>query len=357
MGTAVLRPNGTVSSTGWTIIGGSATHHAAHSDNSDATYSQKTAGQELLRTNFDNISLPFNAQIRSVTFRIRMNGASPTDEIKIIQYDDFGANRVIVDGLAHTNINTLTTLPYATSADGLPWDAQFVNAIELSYERKSGTIRVYEAYIDVLYNEEPVATVTAPTEGSSVTDTTRPTITWTYADPEADAQERYIVKIFSAAQYGDPGFNPSTSTPTWTSGEVLSTATSKVVPIDLVNGTTYRAYVRVADAGSNGRYSLWDNNTFTINVTPPPAPALVLTPQVANADGPRTKLDITRTSDVTPTTYMVIEYSDDAGAIWKILRGASKIVNSPDGTTFTFYDYEAIPGVARSYRAKAVRTV
>jgi hypothetical protein len=227
---------------------------------------------------------------------------------------------------------------------------------------------VYETYIDVLYNEAPVATVTAPTEGGSITTTTRPTITWTYSDPEGDAQERYRVKIFSAAQYGAGGFSPETSAPTWDSGEVFSSATSLALPVDLDNSTTYRAYVKVADVGSSGRYSNWDNNTFTISVTAPPAPSLTVTAQQSHATGPRTQLVLVRTSSATPTTYMVIEYSDDAGVTWNNFKlvgtdllvpsvSAYPFVNSPDGTSFTLFDYTAVPNKARRYRAKAVRTV
>jgi hypothetical protein len=195
--------------------------------------------------------------------------------------------------------------------------------------------------------------ISAPAEGGSVTTTTKPTITWTYSDPEGDAQERYRIKIFTAAQYGIGGFDPETSPNTWDSGEVLSAAVTKDVPVDLANAT-YRVYVKVADVGSSGRYSAWDFNGFTVNVTPPPAPTLVVTAQPTNADGPRTKLDLTRVAGPPATTYMVLEYSDNAGASWSIYPGGDHITNSPDGTTFTIYDYRPKSAVQRSYRAKSI---
>jgi len=206
------------------------------------------------------------------------------------------------------------------------------------------------------------------------TTTSRPTVSWTYTDPEGDIQERYRVKIFSAAQYNAPGFLPwgstsatGVSTPasasTWDSGEVLSAATSAVVGVDLTNGVTYRAYVAVADAGSGGRYnvspdyataSLQTYQQFTMALTPPPNPTLIAAPDTANA---RVVLTITAGAGNPTTEYFIVERSDDGGMTWVYVRGGKMLTNPASGTApQTLYDYEAPRDTSLLYRARSVDT-
>lgn len=368
-----LFPDTTVSTDGTpTIVGGSASIQAALSDNTDATYVVIDNGDKM-RLGIAALTLPALAQIRTITIIARINAATSDDRFEIIRWEPSSGLYEIQHINPGTTIGNFNLLQSTISlGTGIAYTKAEVDAIECSINHindlagGTSTVYVYRLYLQVITNEAPVATVTAPAEGSSVTNTTKPTVTWTYSDPESNAQERYRVKIFTDAESSVGGFNPDTGAvgstgmivfPVWDSGEIYSAGTSVSVPVDLVNGTTYRAYVKVADVGSGGRYGAWDYNVFTINVTPPPAPALVVTPQPNDPKGPRTKLDLTRTSSATPTTYMVIEYSDDSGVTWNLFRGAEKVVNSPDGTTFTFYDYEATPNKVRQYRAKAVRTV
>ncbi len=380
MATVTLNPDGTgtgsYTSGTPTTVGGAGSIHATLADVSDATYiaidGPPNGVTDSIKILFSSFTFPSLSQIRSVTGFYRSNATEALDRLQVGLLDNGTASLIhLLQTTAITDKQGTDT--HSTALDGSLWTQARVDAIEMAFTGIADTngnaslINLYKAYINVVYNEVPVVTVTGPTEGGTVTNTTRPTITWTFTDPENDTQERYQVKIFSAAQYGIGGFNAETSPNTWSSGEVLSASGSVVVGLDLTNTVTYRAYVKIADAGSNGRYSLWDNNTFTINVTAPPAPSLTVTAQPANATGPRTKLDIVRTSNATPTTYMTIEYSDNAGVTWGFLNfsgpeaypfvTAGSIVNTPDGTAFTYYDYTAIPGVQRSYRAKAVRTV
>jgi hypothetical protein len=90
-------------------------------------------------------------------------------------------------------------------------------------------------------------------------------VTWTLSG--GDAQTAYEVKIFSAAQYGAAGFDPATSAPTYFSGTVPNGSTTAPVFVGLVNGGTYRAYVRVA-SGTIFAYSWssWVSSTFQILV-------------------------------------------------------------------------------------------
>lgn len=362
MGTATLRPDGTTASS-FVLGGGAGSAHAATNDDADATYLQpintlslSTAAQLTLGTT----ALPAGSQVRSLTARIRHR-----------KYSSDGARmtRVLLrqpgigdpGGVAEVNgtagaIVTSSGPPAVTQANGALWDQAAIDALTLYVEQwlqSSGTPnRIYELYVDVVYNEVPVVTVTGPAEGSTITDDSQPAVTWTYSDPEGDPQERVRVKVFSAAQYGAGGFDPETSTATWDSGELFSSGTSVEVGVPLLNAT-YRAYVKAADAGSSGRYSAWDYDQFTINSTPPPDPTIAATVQAAQG---RTKVDVTAAAGAPSTEFVTVEYSDDVGGSWATLRGATKLSLAPSAT-LSVYDYEAPPGESRRYRAKAGRFV
>jgi hypothetical protein len=94
------------------------------------------------------------------------------------------------------------------------------------------------------------------------------------------------MRVFTAAQYGIAGFDPATSPATWDSQEVTSTAASATVGSDLVDGTTYRAYVRVSVAGPV--YSVWAFTQFTIALDKPATPDLTATGENTSINGPRT---------------------------------------------------------------------
>src|SRR5581483_1021964 len=153
--------------------------------------------------------------------------------------------------------------------------------VTLTVEQKAaapypGVAKASELSIDVTYNERPAVSAITPSGNQG---TSRPTVGWTYSDPEGDAQQKYQVKIFDSTTYGAGSFNPDTSTPAWDSGVVASSVASAIVGADLVNGTTYKAYVKVLQPQVNGEdhYSLWTAGpTFTI-VLDPPAPPVVTT--------------------------------------------------------------------------------
>jgi hypothetical protein len=282
MGTVTLRPNAELTnmdqggSSAWTPAG---TTWDQTDDDSDATYAQFDNGGWLgdyaatLEVAMTTVALPAGAQIRSVTPRVR-DYASHLNYQPILTAslkDNTGAAGWLNHG-GSTSVVTRTGSARTTKANGAAWDQAGLDDLRMAYSvseqyktanHGNALYRIYELNADVLYNERPVAVVTGPTEGATII-STQPTVTWTYADPEADAQERYRIRVFSAAEYGIGGFDPETSPATWDSGDVFSSALSAVVGTVLAQGTTYRAYVKVSDAGSSGRFSLWDSNTFTI---------------------------------------------------------------------------------------------
>lgn len=353
MAIVALRPNATIALNGW-VVTGAPSAESALSDNADGTYVGNGGANQYLVLDNSTVAIPARGVIKSLTPRIRTRGdGSNHIEYLLSTADGYFAtgNKAIVS----STVSTITGAAILMHPAGRAWTQADIDGIRL-YARTPGgadAYRIYEAYVDVNYNEAPVATVTTPTEGGSVSDTTKPPIGWSYADPENDLQERFHVKVYTNADASLGGFNPEDGSigatgqvvfPVWDSGEVLSGLTSVALPIDLTNGVAYKAFVKVADAGSNGRYSTWDSNVFTINVTAPPKPSLVVTAQPTNADGPRVKLDLTRTSSATPTTYMTIEKADgieDANLLLNI--NASRFANDVSAWVAYTNNAEAAP--------------
>lgn len=357
----VLRPNVDVAlPTGWTVSP-SGTAAAATDDEPavDTTYAQHGTGTETaaLRLGLTTFALPALSQIRSVTFRYRV--ALPSylagDNVIYRGSHRVGATSVVSDslvaGTVTAAIQTLTGAARTANPSGGAWTQADIDALEVELAYFSGTVgnrtfRLYEAYADVSHNEAPVAVVTAPAEGGTAA-TTRPTVSWTYTDPESDVQERYRVKVFTAAQVAEVGFAPETSQPTWDSGEVFSSATSAVVGTDLLNGTAYRAYAKVADYGSNGRYGAWDWNAFTVSLAAAAAPTLT-----ATADNALGRVALVVTPSGATGTQMILEYSDD-GINWRRHRAGDRVAYPAGPAAMTVYDYEARSDAVRYYRAKS----
>lgn len=283
MSTVTLRPNGdSAVGANWSIGGGSGSHNAAQSDNSDATYSAHadTAAGDLLTLDFGTTTLPALSQVRALTLRSRLSspttGGTLTTNINTpvhgVQYlADYAPNSATI---ATATVGTLL-LPLGATA----WTQADVDAVQVQFAARVGTpthwdLRLYEAYLDVQINEAPVATATTPSTASS-----RPTLTMTYTDPESDAKERHRIKIFDSATYGAGGFDPETATAVWDSGETFSSSLTATPTTDLANGTTYKWYVKVADAGSSGRYSAWAASAaWTVTLDPPGVPVIAAVP-------------------------------------------------------------------------------
>lgn len=405
MPTTTTRPNADVQHGTWTLTGG--TNLATIlSDNLDTTYIQQANRRcrlknEVAIVGLGDVSLPAGAKIFSVGIRVRYGRVKPTGSgghdlddlvrfiVELIEevFEDvfYGARYNIWNllfGFFCSKDPSVTTvwetkqLAYYTEApSGGEWTQDTFNNFTVRLGREDVSTKagkLGELYADVTYNEKPVATATGPT--GSIVDTTRPTITWTYSDPESDPQQAFRVRVFTAAQYGAAGFDPGVSTafnetdsavgsggivplaPTsgvvtpWVAGQDLRWAPTR----DLPNGT-YRAYVKVQQAwnGLGTHESDWSYIQWTQAVPGPPAP--VLTATVDNTLN-RVRIDMVPASPQTPVTLTYnLEYSDDAGLNWALVRGGLQA--SADATTQarTIYDYEAPLNHARWYRAQGYR--
>lgn len=273
---AILRPNTTLqidSPLYWTT--GAASFNAALSDNSDATvadHANHFPTNDRLAVGFGTVALPALAVVKSVTPRLRWGhstgsvGFSFTAGVRVSSgtVTQF-ASYLNAMAVYHTDTyGALTTRP-----GGGAWTQADIDGLEMVID-SSGLATILEAYLDVVYNEVPVVTTVSTSPNSPVTTTTTPSVTWAYADPESDVQERFRVKIYQGTgAVPDPDATPAYID----SGEVFSSAAAWLITTPLAPGS-YRASVKAADAGSNGRYSAWATNTFTIQVDPPAAPVI-----------------------------------------------------------------------------------
>lgn len=281
MAVAILVPNGTLSTGGVTIGGGAASVHAALSDSSDATYvdfnTRNSLGPYL---QFGTFTLPAGAKVTAVTIKVRSASTSGTVQDVWVQSYSSGGNV----GSSKYYINNTTTISdksYSANASAYATQTNINDATVLfgvgnpdSYVARN--VRVYRVELQVYYNEKPVVSNVAITAN-----TTKPTVTWTYTDPDNDTQRGFVVKVFSSAQYSVTGFNPETYAPsntTWDSGFIYNPQATYTPttwnspgwqPPPLVPGTTYRFYVRAEDGGGRSRSSDWTFLQTTITIEPP----------------------------------------------------------------------------------------
>lgn len=129
----------------------------------------------------------------------------------------------------------------------------------------STNVRIYEAYINVYYDEAPTAAILAPS--GSISNSNTPLVQWTYTD-DMQPQVAYQVEYYLGG-----GINPE---PIYKSGILAGAATTFTPPITLDSG---QYVVRVAVAqkwpykGSQF-WSPWVYGTFTIVAAPFPQPEL-----------------------------------------------------------------------------------
>lgn len=295
MPTSTLRPSG-MQVSGSSVRTGGTSKHGVLADNSDSTYLQGgDPSGELENQTYDEFALtdlpaqPTGAKVTSLEVRLR--GAEIPDysgpglhldgEAEI-QYLDVEANNAI--GITEDEWffdppkTKVVTFSHTTKRpDGTYWTWSAVNALRMRLRLRP---RVHELYVDVIYNERPVATATNPS--GTVADTTRPSVTYTYSDPENDAQAARRLKIFSAAQFQAAGFDPETTPATYDTGKEYNTHGTFDLDVDLPNNTLYRAYVKVFQSYHEEHASAWAYTEFTIAVLDPNPPDVVATTEAAS---------------------------------------------------------------------------
>lgn len=283
MATYTLRPNANWNNaSAFTISGGSASVHAALSDNSDSTYITRTSNTVPIyyEAEFQTQALTSNETVTSVNLRVRMSQTGGDTEFNIGTITDRTARTIsYAVPIAKINDLTLGTIDLAynlpSSPTGAAWDQTALDNLVVRFTDKALTsgakANIYELYIDVVTTSKPTVTVTSPS--GSVTDTSFPAINWTYADTDGAIQSAYEVKIFDSTTYSAAGFSPDTSTPTVETGIISSTNDGAATETDLANSTSYRAYVRVAKLVNGVNYfSAWAYSSFSLAVDAPAIP-------------------------------------------------------------------------------------
>lgn len=282
-----------------------------------------SATHNLIELAFEAISVPTNSQIRAVyfvatceylnagdgagdlapNFGVEFGGNRSPDVEPYPGYELWGAVQIGIVGSGSTTTGTRwtteidksgTVSPFVGSAYGAastfttPQTIQNGDVFHLRLAQGAfdgqPEVRMTAGHMVVEYNQAPSATVSV--SGGTNTPTLTPTITWTYSDPENDIQERYKVTVLL----------DSDNSIVYQSGEVISSAIAHAIPNGyLLNNTTYRVKVEVADAGSAGRYNIVTDDgsgaadhslTFTTNVDPLLMPVLNLLPSRTDTSVP-----------------------------------------------------------------------
>lgn len=320
MGTQTYRPNGNA---GGTCVNGLVPSSGGQiwsllNDNSDATYGElqftfSSMCGYTFNANPGPFTLPAYAQVRSLSVRAR---AGDTSGLGNYNYPN-GTGlffQVFLGATAIPGYGPYKWSGYSYGANPQPWPQGVISTVQfgsaaidpsfgitqadidqmvviphLSRLGATGPLtpapRLYELYVDLVYNLAPTVAVSAPS--TTVSATSRPTIIAVYSDAESDTLDQYRVRIYTLAQTQVIGFDPeSGTTPIWDSGfvtpvtPILAGGTiTQQVGIDLPNNTTYVAYVKASDVGSGARFGGWGASvSWLLSVAPPAAPAITVTP-------------------------------------------------------------------------------
>ncbi|CAB4218285.1 hypothetical protein UFOVP1608_19 [uncultured Caudovirales phage] len=359
MTTTVLRPDGVASGSGnFAILGGAATLQAAVNDDLDATYVRKSAtGTASIAYTFGTTSISSSQIVRQVRLRARVYGPTSSSKCNIAQgirttsgLNWYEAASTVRGSVALSNI---TGAWYSSAPDGTAWSQANIDALRVQitdYKDAPDRTQVYELFLDVDIATEPTTTVASPT--GTITDTAKPDISWSFSDVDGDAQTYYEAKIFTAAQYGIAGFDPSTSPNTWESGQVTSAETSAPVGDYLANAT-FRAYVRTGKTINGAAFlSDWAYSGFTVSLTPPTTPTL--TTSYSSATNKVTAVINGASSALFDYQLFQLQRAyTDSDAYYEDVRDCDQIVPGSSYDT-TVYDYESDRGVTVYYRARAI---
>lgn len=350
-----LSPNGTIGVTGAVV--GAANAHSALSDSNNATYVTCDDG-EGARVDLTSYTLAADEIVVGVQVLCVAQAVGADVAIAYAYIDTaggtypYGAATLSATAFASVTTHTGPFLQRAFTQSELD---ELTLSVAFQKITGAGTqVQFMEGYVGVLVASPPTVVVTAPSGAQS---TPTPTVAWTFtAGADGGAQSYARVKVFSAAQYGAGGFDPSTSTATYDSGTITGAGTSHTLSSSLANSTTWRAYVQVAHTiNSTTAWSAWAYSGFTTSYTTADVASVSVTP--SNSAG---KITVTANRDTGTHAWATvdIERSLDAGTTWSAVRGATAStatntwVTAWGSNAVTVVDYEVPNGTAVVYRAR-----
>lgn len=374
---STLRPNATVASSGVSVTGGGGDLDAVLADDSDATYVSDIGSLDSFLVGFANFAQPAGAVIKDCAVRVRLARTSPGTSV-LRAFCIFGAGPSPLATGVVTWASPTTVQALRASSVGITVTDSMMDGFELDVfgsSTASDLVRVYAAYLDVIYVVKPDLAIDTPADESVVEDTNLPTISWTPdLDSDGGAQTNVQVKVFNAAQLAAGGFDPSTSEPfvgmsagsefgsepDVVGGELegndldpptgVSTSwqVARLLPDD-----TYRAYVRIAQTVNGAaHWSDWATADFDVAVDLPGEPGVDLVAE--SADG-RLRLDIAEGSGDATTDLFEVQASYDGGVIYGTLRtldGAGLV--APEFGEASVWDHEGGNGEDVTYRVRAL---
>lgn len=306
MGIVTLYPDATyfeygqgVDAAGRTLTGAANDYTALDaSDTSFLTTVAGAGGVSAAYYHFPSPAIPAGSRIVGVRYTVRQSNTAgnswwlamsvgwrnPANGVKTLKtfWNPADSGVLPVDGVLYDYVG-----PWLPTADnGKTWSTitptgtDFV-VLMMSYLKTyppgfDANAKVSMLRLELEYNEKPVVTVSAP---SGTVINTRPTVTWTMTDPENDPQVKRWVRVYDSATYGLAGFNPG-SLYRAAFDTLVQASSQPTVQItkDLLNGTTYKAYVSVWQPDINGELFASDfaaSPAFTITLDPPATPDLI----------------------------------------------------------------------------------
>jgi hypothetical protein len=292
----ILRPSTTDDTIGTVVVTGTggAAGVTANSPADDATYISSAFKGSGVHLGMQDITL--TATQRALRVRVRLRMFHNSADVGWVEAVDVRLRGLVTGkttwawGAATSSDSALekTSGWWTVDPTGAAWSDLGIDRtqVDLSWRSRSTTpaitqLRVTEVYEEVDVRERLVVTSVTVTGFST---STRPA--WSFvvqADPDNDPQVRFRVKVFSSAVYSAAGFNPETSTKAvWDTKDASGATTAGTVGKDLVNGTTYKVYAKVAKAWSGPQGPYWwsdwtASSAFTVNTVPPIIPTLVVT--------------------------------------------------------------------------------
>ena len=274
-------PVGDYRNEGWSLVGSAVTKlFEALNNDDDTKYIVAPASKAVASVTFpvDTTSVPEGAVIVSVTVKARVAigsgsapaGSAPSVTFSVAAQDDTSRYTTRTIYPTSSSPQTFDVATYTRDALGNPWDVFRLNYLfckVFTFLGISDLCRVYKLFLDIKYRTRPTVAVTSP---SGTVTTASPVVSWTYTQTDGDPQHHAEIRVFTADQVAQVGFNPSFDSPVYAT-RVEGDIRSFTLPTSL-NSNSYWVYVRAHS--SFQAMSVWSGRQFSVSAPQPGIPGL-----------------------------------------------------------------------------------